>query len=71
MIDRVWWIWQMQDLGTRLTQVSGGTSMSGFGSKNGTLTDDQDFGWSGPKVKLGDLLNTMGGNSGKFCYNYV
>lgn len=37
----------------------------------GTVNDDVDLGWTAPKVKLGDLLNTMGGNGGKFCYIYV
>lgn len=70
MIDRVWWIWQLQDLKTRLTAVTGPTSMMG-GGRTGTINDDVDLGWTAPKVKLGDLLNTLGGNGGKFCYIYV
>jgi tyrosinase len=68
MIDRTWWIWQMQDLSTRLTAVSGGTSMFGFGSKNGTLSDNVDLNVNAPAVKLGDLLDTL---NGPFCYVYV
>ncbi|TDZ33115.1 Tyrosinase-like protein orsC [Colletotrichum spinosum] len=49
MIDRTWWIWQMQDLNKRLTEVSGVTSMMGFGSPNGTLNDDIDLSVNAPK----------------------
>ncbi|KAK2009287.1 tyrosinase central domain-containing protein [Colletotrichum eremochloae] len=68
MIDRTWWIWQMQDLDTRLTAVSGTTGWMGFGGKNGTLNDDIDLSVNAPKTKLGDLLDTM---NGPFCYIYV
>ncbi|OBR09910.1 Tyrosinase central domain-containing protein [Colletotrichum higginsianum IMI 349063] len=67
MIDRTWWIWQMQDLNTRLKAVSGTIAPMGVGV-NGTLDDDVDLSVNAPKVKLGDLLDTM---NGPFCYIYV
>lgn len=67
MIDRTWWIWQMQDLNTRLKAVSGTIGPMGVGV-NGTLDDDVDLSVNAPKVKLGDLLDTM---NGPFCYIYV
>jgi tyrosinase len=71
MIDRVWWIWQIHDLSTRLTAISGTITMKDNPpSRNATLDDDTDFGLLGPSVKLGDLLATMGGHGGKFCYVY-
>ena len=68
MIDRTWWIWQLQDLGTRLTAVAGGTSMMGFSSKQGTIKDPVDLNVNAPAVTIGDLLDTL---NGPFCYIYV
>ncbi|KAJ0109609.1 hypothetical protein J7T55_014171 [Diaporthe amygdali] len=69
MIDRVWWIWQNQDLPARLRQISGGTTMGNFPpSKNGTLDDDLEYGVLGDKLKLGNALDTL---AGPFCYVYV
>lgn len=68
MIDRVWWIWQNQKLPSRLSEISGGTTMGGFGGKNGTLEDDMLYGVLGDNIKLGKSLDTM---SGPFCYVYV
>ncbi|RYP25699.1 hypothetical protein DL768_011394 [Monosporascus sp. mg162] len=67
MIDRIWWIWQMQDLSTRLTAVGGRTSRG----RPGSLNEDIDIGVLGDSVKLGKLLNTMGGKGGDFCYIYL
>lgn len=71
MIDRVDWIWRWLDFETRGDAIAGGTRMFGTPNPDGTLEDDQDMKWVGPTVKLKDLLNTMGGNGGKFCYYYV
>ncbi|KAF4819160.1 Tyrosinase-like protein orsC [Colletotrichum siamense] len=68
MIDRSWWIWQLQDLDSRLIAVSGTTNMKDPTAPNGTLTDDIDLSVNAPKMKLGDLLDTM---NGPFCYVYV
>lgn len=72
MIDRVWWIWQLQDLATRLTAVSGTLTIADFPpSRNATLDDLQDIGFNAGPVRLGDLLSTMGGLNGGLCYIYV
>ncbi|RYP05512.1 hypothetical protein DL764_003772 [Monosporascus ibericus] len=67
MIDRIWWIWQMQDLPTRLAAVGGRTSQG----RPGSLDEDVDISILGKSVKLGELLNTMGGKGGDFCYIYL
>ncbi|KAH7348468.1 hypothetical protein BKA65DRAFT_261082 [Rhexocercosporidium sp. MPI-PUGE-AT-0058] len=72
MIDRVWWIWQTQNLPARLKAVSGTITFANEPpSRNATLNDDVDLGLIAPPVKLGSLLNTMGGLGGEFCYIYV
>lgn len=72
MIDRVWWIWQTQNLAARLKAVSGTiTLFNDPPSRNATLKDDVDLGIVAPAVKLGSLLDTMGGLGGEFCYVYV
>ncbi|KAF4479152.1 Tyrosinase-like protein orsC [Colletotrichum fructicola Nara gc5] len=68
MIDRTWWIWQLQDPDSRLTAVSGTTNIKDPTAPNGTLTDDIDLSVNAAKMKLGDLLDTM---NGPFCYVYV
>jgi len=71
MIDRVWWIWQMQDLEKRLVEVSKTMTMENFPpSRNGTLDDLSGLGVLAPDVKVRDLMLTMGGLDGKFCYVY-
>lgn len=74
-IDRVWWMWQMQDPDVRSGNVS--TAIRGplttnnlyepYG--NGTLLSEQDLGYVADweTVPLGELLSTT---SGKFCYVY-
>jgi tyrosinase len=69
MIDRVWWIWQLQDLETRLTAVAG--TVAGGGNRAGSLRDKVHLGITGPEVELGSLLNTIGGKGGEFCYIYM
>lgn len=71
MIDRVWWIWQMQDLETRLAQVSMTKTMMNIPpSENGTLDDLSGLGLLAEEVKVRELMSTMGGLGGKFCYMY-
>ncbi len=67
MIDRVWWIWQMQDLSSRLTQVAGPVAGS---SRQGSGKDFVDLGINAPAVTIDDLLDTMGGLDGQMCYIY-
>ncbi|KAK3690371.1 hypothetical protein B0T22DRAFT_380032 [Podospora appendiculata] len=72
MIDRVWWIWQMQDLAKRLTEVSMTRTMSNMPpSANGTLDDLSGLGVLAPDVKVRELMSSMGGLGGKLCYIYV
>ena len=67
MVDRVWWIWQMQDLATRLTAVAG--SVAGT-NRQGSSSDSVALGVNAGSVTIGELLNTMGGLGGEFCYIY-
>jgi tyrosinase len=73
MIDRTWWIWQMQDSATRVwsnASIAGGTSMFDFSNSiNGTLQDVVQLGYAGGKShSLGDVMSTL---SGPFCYVYL
>jgi tyrosinase len=71
-IDRTWWLWQGQDLKNRLNAIAGTITMGNNpASRNGQLSDVQDFAWLGGAPTLGSLLTTMGGNGGEFCYLYV
>ncbi|KAK0736745.1 hypothetical protein B0T21DRAFT_441541 [Apiosordaria backusii] len=71
MIDRVWWIWQIQDLEKRLTEVSMTRTMGNFPpSANGTLDDLSGLGVLAGDVKVRELMSTLGGLMGKFCYIY-
>lgn len=72
MIDRIWWIWQLQDLSKRLTAVSGTITFNDAPpSRNATLDDDVYLGVIAPPVKLGSLLDTLDWLDGEFCYIYV
>jgi tyrosinase len=72
MIDRVWWIWQLQNLEKRLTDVSKTLTMNNSPpSRNGTINDLTNLGVLAGDVKLADLMLTIGGMGGKLCYVYV
>ena len=72
MIDRVWWIWQLQDLAKRQDAVSGTITLNNVPpSRNTTLEDLQDIGYNAGPVPLKDLMNTLGGLNGELCYIYV
>ena len=68
-VDRIWWIWQNQDLAKRQNAIAGQTHMMGDGVPT-TLNDDQHFQVNAPSVKLKDLMSTTGGLNGQFCYIY-
>ncbi|KAK3314139.1 hypothetical protein B0H66DRAFT_584492 [Apodospora peruviana] len=71
MIDRVWWIWQMQDLRKRLEEVSMTRTMMNFPpSANGTLDDVSNLGVLAGDVKIRELMSTLGGMGGRLCYIY-
>ncbi|KAI1851561.1 hypothetical protein JX265_012357 [Neoarthrinium moseri] len=70
-LDRLWWIWQMQDPDVRLNAVpTGGMSMP-----HRRATDPMDIvvdmEWLGPPIKLLETHDSLGGNGGAFCYVYV
>ncbi len=75
MLDRVWWIWQMQDPENRINEIPGGGAMAM--SLTHTLKRDDrgnaivDLGWLAPPVKLSELNDQLGGNGGKMCYIYI
>lgn len=74
-IDRVWWMWQMQDPDARAANVStairGALTMNDDYAPhgNGTLLSEQNLGYVADweTVQLGELLSTT---AGKFCYVY-
>jgi tyrosinase len=71
MIDRVWWIWQNQDLKNRQWALAGSAGKIGETlAKNATL---EDFLGMGDYVGVSNItikaaLSTMGG---PFCYTYA
>lgn len=72
MIDRVWWIWQNQDLEKRRSQLMGTITFNDSPpSRNGTLEDVLSLGpffeETFPNITNGDALSTVGG---PFCYVY-
>ncbi|KAH7125506.1 hypothetical protein B0J11DRAFT_308009 [Dendryphion nanum] len=69
MIDRAWYIWQVQDFDKRQQVIAGGTSMMG-GGKAQSLEDTVDLeilNIDGKKWKIKELVSTV---DGPFCYTY-
>ncbi|KAH7381499.1 hypothetical protein DE146DRAFT_637229 [Phaeosphaeria sp. MPI-PUGE-AT-0046c] len=61
MVDRIWWIWQMQDPEKRMNVLP-----------ETPATDDfVDLNWTANKTNTWDLLDSIGGMGGQFCYIYV
>ncbi|KAG4219547.1 hypothetical protein PC116_g31974 [Phytophthora cactorum] len=74
-LDRLWWIWQMQDPDVRLNAVPSG-NMSMPMVKNRRADEDPmetlvDMEWLGPPIKLRETHDQLGGYGGAFCYIYV
>ncbi|KAG8163657.1 hypothetical protein KVR01_006954 [Diaporthe batatas] len=75
-IDRVWWLWQMQDPETRIADwtsaVNGPLTMANMTAPfgNGTAQDVQELGFiaEGRTHLLGELLDA---SANDFCYVYV
>ncbi|RDL35494.1 Di-copper centre-containing [Venustampulla echinocandica] len=66
-IDRLWTIWQSQDLPNRMQVIAGGTSMMGGGAAQ-KLTDNVDISNVAGKVyQIKDLVSVV---DGPFCYVY-
>lgn len=69
-IDRIWWIWQIQDFGECVNQIAGTfTAHNKPPSPELTLDDVVELGvLDGSKgIKIRDAVDTMGG---PFCYLY-
>lgn len=72
MIDRVWWMWQMQSPAER---TSGPTAVGGTitfldspPSRNASLDDYNEYGYAAkPPRQIGELVSTT---DGPFCYVY-
>lgn len=77
MLDRVWWIWQMQDPENRVSLIPGQNAMGmggmGMGMKEKRAGEDEivDLGWVAGPVPISELNDQLGGNNGQFCYVYV
>ncbi|CAI6333741.1 unnamed protein product [Periconia digitata] len=61
MVDRIWWIWQMQDPETRMDVLP----------EKPARDDFVDLNWTAGRANTWDLLDSIGGNGGDFCYIYV
>ncbi|KAK3290789.1 uncharacterized protein B0H64DRAFT_447075 [Chaetomium fimeti] len=68
-IDRVYWIWQMLDLENRKDVFGTQTFLDFPPSPNVTLDDVIDISPLAPPIRLGDLMDTVGGSP--FCYIYL
>ncbi|KAF1830579.1 Di-copper centre-containing protein [Decorospora gaudefroyi] len=69
MIDRTWYIWQIQQFGSRQQVIAGGTSMMG-GGRLQSLEDNVDLevlNVDGKAYKIKELVSTV---AGPFCYVY-
>ena len=73
-LDRIWWIWQMQDPDKRLYAVpyANGTMTMPMNRRDTNPLDTlSDMEWLGPPIKLSETHDQLGGNGGAFCYVYV
>ncbi|KAF2799260.1 Di-copper centre-containing protein [Melanomma pulvis-pyrius CBS 109.77] len=61
MVDRIWWIWQMQDPENRMNQLP----------ENPAKDDFVDLNWTAERADTWDLVDSIGGHKGAFCYIYV
>jgi tyrosinase len=67
MIDRVWYIWQSQDLQNRMEVIAGQDNMFGGGAVS-LLTDNTNISNIAKQVyQMKDLMSTV---DGPFCYIY-
>jgi tyrosinase len=80
-LDRLWWIWQMQDPENRVNAVpsvkSSASSKPDLGHSHssrpvGAPKDAViDLEWLAPSIKLMAAHDALGGNGGAFCHIYV
>jgi tyrosinase len=74
-LDRLWWIWQMQDAQNRLYALPFVNMTMPMYVKSRQATDPLntivDLEWLGPPITLRETHDQLGGNLGAFCYVYV
>ncbi|KAH8765458.1 hypothetical protein F5883DRAFT_630101 [Diaporthe sp. PMI_573] len=71
-LDRLWWIWQMQDPDKRLNAIPTGTMPPMRRTRRADPTNRTvDMAWLGPEIPLLETHDQLGGNGGAFCYIYV
>ena len=66
-MDRIFWIWQQEDLSTRLHQVGGPVNRLDYSGPNVTLGFEINIGKLADNATLEDLLDTQGVT---LCYTY-
>lgn len=74
-LDRLWWIWQMQDVENRLNALPNVSMPMDMKlprqEEEDPLDTMVDMQWLGPPIKLVETHDQLGGNGGAFCYVYV
>ncbi|KAI0147375.1 Di-copper centre-containing protein [Xylariaceae sp. FL1272] len=75
-LDRLWWIWQMQDPTNRVYAIPFVNETITMPMKRGQAATDPrnvtvDMEWLGPPINLLETHDALGGNGGKFCVVYV
>ncbi|KAI8963059.1 Di-copper centre-containing protein [Daldinia sp. FL1419] len=70
-LDRLWWIWQMQDPDKRLYTVPSSSMPMKRADPTDPMETIVDMEWLGPPIKLRETHDQLGGNGGAFCYVYV
>ncbi|KAI1382841.1 Di-copper centre-containing protein [Hypoxylon trugodes] len=71
-LDRLWWIWQMQDPENRLYAIPNvNMTMPMHKRADDPHKTIVDLEWLGPPINLLETHDQLGGNGGAFCYVYV
>ncbi|KAK4651006.1 hypothetical protein QC762_700690 [Podospora pseudocomata] len=77
-LDRIWWIWQMNDPENRINAVPGQAMPGGHNHGRRQTTQPKnaldsviDLGWTAPGVRLEEMNDQLGGLGGEMCYIYV
>lgn len=72
-LDRLWWIWQMQDPDMRLNAIPSVAMppMRRVARRADPMNMTVDMEWLGPAIPLLEAHDQLGGNGGAFCYIYV
>lgn len=77
-LDRIWWIWQMNDPENRINAVPGQAMPGGHNHGRRQTTQPKnaldsviDLGWTAPGVRLEEMNDQLGGLGGDMCYIYV